>query len=194
MSLSAVLRLQFEAIATILPRTPLQDERSFQIEDVAQVAANINPGRGQNSNQIAMPTIRSLHQMSSLINNDDTSGIIFNAPLLGSMVVKKQPRRHRKDKKSHHSRYPEFQVVALYRFPLWLSCKAWQLCYYRAHMGWKCNLATYNIIPENSRQFRLAREGRFSELQQMIAAGRASIFDQTEDGNTMLSVSALPWV
>jgi hypothetical protein len=148
------------------------------------------PSMGSNSlSQGALPCTGVDDKSSSLVALGTTSLATFENPLLGSVLVLQQPLRKSKTQNKPHSHQLEHQITARYRVPRWLSYRAWQLCCLQSQRGWTWTLTTYNVIPGGSEQFGHAYAGRLSELQMMIADGRASASDQLESGETLLSVS-----
>jgi hypothetical protein len=145
---------------------------------------------GSNSLSEAGPPYTGVNDKSlSLVELGTTSIAAFENPLLGSVLVSQQPLRKSKTQNKPHSHRSDHQIITRYRVPRWLSYRAWQLCCLQSQRGWTWTLTTYNVIPDGSEQFGHAYAGRLSELQMMIADGRASVSDQLENGETLLSVS-----
>lgn len=73
----------------------------------------------------------------------------------------------------------------------WLTNRAWELCCYQASSGWNVTIRTYNIIPDDSDAFNFAISGNVSGLQKLFMTGKASPFDVTCYGTTLLDVSRM---
>ncbi len=125
----------------------------------------------------------------SFLNWITGSNLTVETPIFGSIELSKQQQSKRRMSIQQLDRDAHSQVVARYRAPSWSSSRAWQLRCYKADLGWTCQLAAYNVISSKSKQIQYAEQGSLSKLQHMIVRKKASLFDQTEDGCTLLSVS-----
>jgi hypothetical protein len=141
---------------------------------------------------ISTPYVGVADRSTIAIEPESNSSVAFEIPLVGSILLFQQPlEKYRSANRSIPQR-SKCQMIAIYREPVWLSYRSWQLCCLRSQIGWTWNLTTYNVIPDCSRQFSYAGTGRLAELKTMIAEGRASIFDQQRNGTTLLSVNSAP--
>lgn len=89
-----------------------------------------------------------------------------------------------KKKKIHLAYRVRFQP------PKWFSQKAWDLTFNALTSGWQMNLATFNVIPEDSLVFEYAQVGNLAGLRKLFADGLASPLDYNPNGWTILDVSA----
>lgn len=71
----------------------------------------------------------------------------------------------------------------------WIGQKAWDLQVQRSFGRWTLVLTAWNIRPKSSLAFTLARRGRLDELRDALVSRKASIYDCTPDGRTLLDVS-----
>lgn len=109
--------------------------------------------------------------------------------ILGSVELSKQQYRKRKAFTQHKDWDVQSHIVARYHAPIWSSYKTWEFRWYRADLGWTCQLAAYNVTSSKSKQFLYAKQGSLLKLQRMLTDKRAFLSDQTEDGDTLISVS-----
>ncbi|CZR69637.1 uncharacterized protein PAC_19537 [Phialocephala subalpina] len=114
----------------------------------------------------------------------------LEVPILGSVELSKQQHRKRKAFTQHKDWGVQSHIVARYHAPIWSSYKTWEFRWYRADLGWTCQLAVYNVISSKSEQFLYAKQGSLSKLRHMITERAAALSDQTEDGDTLLSIAA----
>lgn len=62
---------------------------------------------------------------------------------------------------------------------------------YKTTTGWRIHLKSWNILPNTSPIFRHAQHGSSSELLAELRSKRASLYDRSENGGTLLHVSQL---
>jgi hypothetical protein len=82
------------------------------------------------------------------------------------------------------------RFMARYQMPSWIARNAWvvELCGYHASTSWTFTIRTYNVVPWNSRIMSLAENGGLDEMQQLFEQKKASPFDITASGWTILDV------
>lgn len=71
-----------------------------------------------------------------------------------------------------------------------MSARLWDIQTYRAHAGWKFSLRAWTVRPYNTPIFYYIRRGDWILARQEIEEHRASLFDRTEEGWTLLHVRA----
>ncbi|KXH42053.1 hypothetical protein CNYM01_08403 [Colletotrichum nymphaeae SA-01] len=92
-----------------------------------------------------------------------------------------------------HSKYHGVQVYqARLHLPWWMSARLWDIQTYRAHAGWKFSLRAWTVRPYNTPIFYYIRRGDWILARQEIEEHRASLFDRTEEGWTLLHF-AINW-
>lgn len=72
--------------------------------------------------------------------------------------------------------------------PLFFVNKVWEFEYSRAISGWDVKFRTRRVISRYSDLFYIARKADLESVKDLLVTGRASIFDEDEDGYNALSV------
>src|SRR6266536_4640568 len=75
--------------------------------------------------------------------------------------------------------------------PRWISAqgRAWELCGFLARSGWNLSFQAYNVLYDiDSPILVFARRGDLSGVQRLFSEGKATPFDRTENGMTVLDV------
>jgi hypothetical protein len=67
-------------------------------------------------------------------------------------------------------------------------CRAIEI--YESRAAWGFNIYIYNVVPNDSPIFSMAKNGDIVGIQQLFSAGRASPFDRNLSGETVLDVSS----
>lgn len=78
--------------------------------------------------------------------------------------------------------------------PSWLFAqgRAWELCGFLARSEWNLSFHTYNILyDDNSPVIEFARLGDISSMQRLFSERKATPFDRTHYGMTVLDVGVL---
>jgi hypothetical protein len=91
---------------------------------------------------------------------------------------------------SFHSKRRK-KLKARIQTPKWLFgvSRAIEICESGATVGWTFNIQVYNVIPDDSPLFEMARAGDVVGIQHLFSTGQASPFDRSFDGYTLLDVS-----
>ncbi|KAI0105938.1 hypothetical protein F4814DRAFT_452317 [Daldinia grandis] len=74
----------------------------------------------------------------------------------------------------------------LFKAPVWLSHRSWELHSIKANGAWQWNLRSYRLIPCNSEVISLSVRGSPKDIQRLFDAGLASPYDYTSGGLTIL--------
>jgi hypothetical protein len=82
------------------------------------------------------------------------------------------------------------KLKARLKTPKWLFgiSHAIEIYESRAKAGWTFNIQVYNIVPDRSPIFYLARKGDISGMKGLFRTGQASPFDRNPFGWTVLDV------
>ena len=179
----AVPTLSLLVLLLISPDSPLQ----FWLATILIVINSFAVSLYATGSHVSQKYFGSILAIAVALQNWFTA-VNFGTSTLGSVELSKQSYAKR-NSNQYSTGNSQSRIIARYRAPVWFSYRTWQFCCYGAGTGWMCHLVMYNVVPSISRQFRYAKRGSLSKLQNMIANKEASIFDQTEDGNTILSVS-----
>jgi len=101
---------------------------------------------------------------------------------LGSIQYQKGYNKHKGKERQ--------EINTRYQFPAWLSTRVWECKSHETLSGWRVNLQTYRILPDDSRFFNLVRVGNIHGVQDMIASHEAFVSDRDDRGRTALHVSS----
>lgn len=179
------MQLQLEVIFAVLPR---MTNLASSITNIQQSPSAASPTSSKGLRETVPVYARVTNRSTLVVEAEAIIFANFENTLVGSMLILQQPLRRSKAQILPDSRRSQYQMKSRYCAPGWLSYRAWQLCSFRSQIGWTWTLTTYNIIPDYSPQFHHAEMGQLLDLQIMITNGKASIFDQQRDGDTLLSV------
>ena len=82
------------------------------------------------------------------------------------------------------------KLKARFQTPKWLFgvSRAIEIYECRLHAGWNFNIRVYNVVPEYSPIFGIARSGDVIGIQELFRTGKASPFDRNPAGATVLDV------
>ncbi|KAH7321345.1 hypothetical protein B0I35DRAFT_212665 [Stachybotrys elegans] len=75
------------------------------------------------------------------------------------------------------------------QMPMWLSSSIYELETKPSPTGWSLQSRAYNVIPWDSEIFLRIEHGDLSGVKQMLQTRRASLFDVTESGMSLLGVA-----
>ncbi|EEU38239.1 uncharacterized protein NECHADRAFT_77012 [Fusarium vanettenii 77-13-4] len=77
------------------------------------------------------------------------------------------------------------------QLPRWILQKTWDFQFYRSYDGWKFQLKNWNIRPDDSPVFEFVVEGRTDLILELFNTNEASLYDVTEDGETLIELSMI---
>lgn len=78
-----------------------------------------------------------------------------------------------------------------YKVTPWLTNQVWELNMTRSSNGWDACLRSYNTVSVESPIFTCCRTGDLAGAMQLLDAGRASVYDRTPEGWTVLHASTI---
>ncbi|KAH7276085.1 hypothetical protein B0J15DRAFT_531541 [Fusarium solani] len=77
------------------------------------------------------------------------------------------------------------------QLPRWILQKTWDFQFYRSYDGWKFQLKSWNVRPNDSPIFRYVEEGHTDLMLEAFNRNEASLYDVNEKGLTLIEVSML---
>ena len=85
-----------------------------------------------------------------------------------------------------HGEIARFRV----KLPLWFIKEQWAVSILKATAGWQYSLRLYRVMHNDTEIFELCMAGNVEAVRARILAGDVSIYDQNEQGHTLLHVAA----
>ena len=70
----------------------------------------------------------------------------------------------------------------------WFCSRAWEICGHHSRSGWMIALRTYNIVPIEAPIIDFVKQGDTVSVQRLLAERKATPFDRSQDGFTLLDV------
>ena len=85
------------------------------------------------------------------------------------------------------------RFIARVRAPTWvyLFSHALEFCGYQSRAGWMFTFRTYNIVPFEASILEYVKDGDIKSVQRLFSERKASPFDRTVAGFTLLDVKIL---
>ncbi|KAE9367098.1 hypothetical protein N431DRAFT_418216 [Stipitochalara longipes BDJ] len=115
-----------------------------------------------------------------------------SSPQIQSNSLNMTEENHHFRKCKSHSK-PELRIKARFKTPKWLFGVSRAIEIYESHAnaGWNFHIQVYNVVPSDSPQFKMVRIGDAVGIQQLFSTGKASPYDRSPSGMTLLDMAAI---